>query len=207
MLKRKILSIWMGLCYTSLAILLAACDEACCCASPEGTGTLFLFPKLVVANNTSCSSPFFQITSKQFVTGSDGSCDSRGQFWYAEVKIGGSKLKSDGTLDCMWEKTYTINGDENHKFTIEQVNGLFAIKLTKVPINNGDIAADITIREPRQTSSCSVCSIIDANGNITGSKPFANTYSTKVGIPLPVNNLQLEVFCADSSLPEMVCCE
>ena len=199
-MKRKILSIWIGLCYISLTILLGACGESCCCEAPTtNLGTIFIFPNLVVANNSSCSSSLFQITSNQFVGSDNGVCDTRGSFWNAEVLVRGTKIEGSDT--CTWEKNYTISGE--FKFTVEQRNGRFALKLTNVPLGS-DLILDITIKEPKQNSSCNLCIKSDGQGNPIQS-PYSNTYHTVVPITGPVNNLNFDVRCEDEVF-SIKCC-
>ena len=148
---------------------------------------------------SSCSSSLFQITSNQFVGSDNGVCDTRGSFWNAEVLVRGTKIEGSDT--CTWEKNYTISGE--FKFTVEQRNGRFALKLTNVPLGS-DLILDITIKEPKQNSSCNLCIKSDGQGNPIQS-PYSNTYHTVVPITGPVNNLNFDVRCEDEVF-SIKCC-
>ena len=153
MLKKKILSIWLGLRVFSLVILLSACDEACCCATPTTVGDIFIFPDLA-SNLQNCESPFSTITNHNISGNEDDVCNSK---FFVEVRVGGT----DNAKQCAWFKVYnapTIFSSREISTVVR--GGRIALKVTGVPINIGDVGIDIKIGEPKHTPGglgCTEC--------------------------------------------------
>ena len=190
-MKRKILSIWIGLCYISLTILLGACDEACCCPTPTtGLGTIFIFPDFV-SNPIECQSPFTTINSTNF-NGSDGAPCDEFPVWFATVRIGGT----EGNDQCNWSQVYRFN-DSPHGFTIVTLNGRKALKVTGVPLRNTtQLAIAVSIIEPKHLSGgagCSKCPI-----------KYSLTWQGTVGVST-VNNQEIFIPCFDTD--DLKCCD
>jgi hypothetical protein len=156
MLKKKILSIWVGLCYLSLTILLGACDEACCVPTPStNLGTIFIFPDFATAQ-IDCQSPFFTISNFATQTSPGGIVninDSEGSVcndipvWYISVRVGGTTSNNE-----LWHKVYHIPDN----ITTTTLNGRVAIKVTGVPIG-ANRTIELTVREPKHISGSNGC--------------------------------------------------
>lgn len=164
-MKRKILSIWIGLCYISLTILLGACDEACCCPTPtSGLGTIFIFPDFA-SNSLDCESPFTMITPPStpnsvinFNDSENAPC-SESAVWFATVRVAGT----EGNDQCVWHKVYHFP----QELTPVMLNGRIALKITGVPLRNNDLAVSVIVGEPKHNSGPSGCTSCTGKYSVT----------------------------------------
>jgi hypothetical protein len=182
MLKQKILSIWIGLCYLSLTILLGACDDSCCCTPMPTTnlGKIYIFLDLL-SSSSECQSPlnavgdvnnaFLAVTPEQ-------PCS---QSWSFNIKVGGT----EGT--CLW------SSDRGMGNAVAR-NGRTAFEIKSIPLRD-DIGITVTVLEPKHDPVSNTCT------QCTGQ--YSLRYSGKLQTKL-VNEQEVFISCID--LKQTICC-
>jgi hypothetical protein len=129
----------------SLAILLGACDDSCCCTPVPETnlGTIYILPDLL-SSTSKCKSPLTEVALIDNVFIAEGTEYPCSDSWTIDVVIYGTENK------CEWSK--------NFSWVSSVKNMRLALRVDDVPLR--DVTIQVSVKEPKHDpvgSTCTQC--------------------------------------------------